>query len=238
VTALWTLAALAPAAPAAEDLASRPLSLVLVLAILGVLPFLFMTLTAFVKIATVLHIARSAIGVPEVPPNVVVLALSFALTLLAMAPLGARLGERLEPLLEPSPGESAASFVRDAAVAVREPLRGFLSANASARHLDRFHAAARNARQPGARDAVNRTDFSVIVPAFLVTELVEAFALGFAILLPFLVIDLVIASVLSALAMQGLAVAQISLPFKLLLFVSIDGWTLLAEALVTGYQLG
>lgn len=230
------VAGFAPAG-VAEDLASRPLALVLVLAILGVLPFLFMTLTAFVKIATVLHIARGAIGVPEVPPNVVVLALSLALTLLAMAPLGSRLGSRIEPLLAPS-AEPAASFVPDAVTAVREPLRAFLSANASGRHLERFHAVARNAEEPSAREAIKRTDFRVIVPAFLVTELGKAFALGFAILLPFLVIDLVVASVLAALGMQGLAVAQVSLPFKLLLFVAIDGWTLLAEALVAGYKLG
>jgi len=232
------LVGLAPAAgPAADDLASRPLSLVLVLALLGVLPFLFMTLTAFVKIATVLHIARSAIGVPEVPPNVVVLALAFALTLLAMAPLGATLGERLEPLLQPSPGETTATFVHDAAAAVREPVRSFLSANASARHLDRFHVVARKAHGAAPPDSIARADFAVIVPAFLVTELVEAFALGFAILIPFLVVDLVVASVLAALGMQGLSVSQVSLPFKLLLFVAVDGWTLLAEALVTGYRL-
>jgi type III secretion protein R len=83
---------------------------------------------------------------------------------------------------------------------------------------------------------VKRDDLSVIVPAFVVTELLEAFALGFAIYLPFLVIDLVVANVLLALGMQMLNPGQISLPFKLLLFVAIDGWGLLAQTLVTGYK--
>ena len=86
------------------------------------------------------------------------------------------------------------------------------------------------------RDKVTDSDFSILVPAFVVTELTEAFALGFLIYLPFLVIDLVVANVLLSLGMQMLSPTQVSLPFKLLLFVAIDGWGLLARALVAGYQ--
>ncbi len=230
--------ATAPAAPVTtpEDLLNRPLALVIALAIVGLLPFLFMTLTSFVKISTVLHIARSAIGAPEVPSSTVVTALAAALTLLAMAPVTTRIADRVTPLLEPAAAEAPAAWVRDAVVAVREPLRGFLSANASEKQKARFFELSKKVSGP--HDGVGRDDMAVVVPAFLVTELVEAFALGFAIYLPFLVVDLVVANVLMALGMQSLSPTQVSLPFKLLLFVAADGWGLLARALVSGYRPG
>jgi type III secretion protein R len=214
------------------DVLGRPLATVLVLALVGLLPFAFMALTSFVKIATVLSIVRGAIGAQSVPSSTVVIALSAALTLIAMAPVGAKIAERMEPLLARSlsdPSELIANTVE----AVREPLRGFLASNASAKERERFSSLARK-RAGGA--PVSDTDLMVVVPAFLVTELLEAFALGFAIYLPFLVIDLVVANVLLGLGMQTLNPTQISLPFKLLLFVAADGWGLLAESLVNGYS--
>jgi type III secretion protein R len=219
-----------------DELLNRPLALVVALALVGLLPFVFMTLTSFVKISTVLHIARSAIGAPEVPSSTVVIALAGALTLLAMAPVGTRIADRVTPLLEPRTGQTTAAWVHDVVTAVREPLRGFLSANASPRQKARFFDLARKARGSAGQSSVEKDDLAVIVPAFLVTELVEAFTLGFAIYLPFLVVDLVVANVLVALGMQALSPTQVSLPFKLLLFVAADGWGLLAQALVSGYS--
>jgi type III secretion protein R len=216
-----------------SGLLGRPLSMVLVLSLVGLLPFAFMALTAFVKIATVLQIVRGAIGAESVPSSTVVLALSAALTLIAMAPVGSRIAERLEPLLATS-AEEPATLVAGAIDAVREPLRSFLANNASTKEKERFLKLARQKR--GASAPIGDTDLVVVIPAFLVTELLEAFTLGFAIYLPFLVIDLVIANVLVGLGMQMMNPGQISLPFKLLLFVAADGWGLLAEALVTGYS--
>jgi type III secretion protein R len=227
-----------PSSATPDDLLNRPLALVVALALVGLLPFLFMTLTSFVKISTVLHIARSALGTPEVPSSTVVIALAAALTLLAMAPVGNLIADRVTPLLEPKPTASAAQWVHDAVVAVREPLRGFLRANASAEHRRKFHEIAKQARTPADRQSVAEDDMSVVIPAFLVTELLTAFALGFAIFLPFLVIDLVVANVLTGLGMQSLSPTQVSLPFKLLLFVAADGWVLLSQTLVTGYRPG
>src|SRR5690606_32921724 len=118
--------------------------------------------------------------------------------------------------------------------AVAEPLRGFLSNNASAEETQRFLALARRAA-PDQAELKTAVDFAVVIPAFLVTELGEAFALGFAIFLPFLVIDMIVGNVLLALGMQMMSPTQVSLPFKLLLFVMADGWGLLAQSLVTGY---
>jgi type III secretion protein R len=217
---------------------SSPLELILVLGVVAILPFAFMTLTAFVKISTVLQIVRGAIGAQNVPSNVIVMALAGSLTLLAMAPLGSRVLERSTPVLAGAAERATSVWVIELLQAVREPVRGFLKANASVRERGRFFDVARAAREPADRDSVGRDDLVVLVPAFVITELIEAFALGFALYLPFLVIDLVIANVLLALGMQMLNPTQVSLPFKLLLFVAVDGWGLLSEALVTGYRLG
>jgi type III secretion protein R len=111
-----------------------------------------------------------------------------------------------------------------------------LKANASEREQARFFKVAVDARPQAERGKVAADDVSVLVPSFVVTELTEAFAIGFLIFLPFLIIDLVVSNVLLALGMQQLSPTQVSLPFKLLLFVAIDGWGLLSQALVSGYH--
>lgn len=220
----------------APDLFARPVTLIIALGVATLLPFAFMTLTAFVKISTVLQIVRGAIGAQNVPSSTVIMAFAGALTILAMAPLGTRLSDRLSPLLTPSAQSETSEWILGVAAAAKEPVVSFLRQNASERERTRFFDIARAARPPAERDLVKRDDLTVVVPAFVVTELLEAFALGFAIYLPFLVIDLVVANVLLALGMQMLNPSQVSLPFKLLLFVAIDGWGLLAQALVTGYK--
>jgi type III secretion protein R len=221
---------------AAPDLFARPVTLIIALGIATLLPFAFMTLTAFVKISTVLQIVRGAIGAQNVPSSTVIMAFAGALTILAMAPLGTRLSDRLSPLLTPGAQSETSEWILGVAAAAKEPVVSFLRQNASERERARFFEIARAARPPAERDVVKRDDLTVVVPAFVVTELLEAFALGFAIYLPFLVIDLVVANVLLALGMQMLNPSQVSLPFKLLLFVAIDGWGLLAQTLVTGYK--
>ena len=218
-----------------DDLLTRPFALIVALAIVSLLPFVFMSVTAFVKISTVLQIVRSAIGAQSVPSNTVVLALAAALTLLAMAPVGARIAARGAPLLSGKERDPVV-LIRDGIDAVREPMREFLSANASAKERARFLTIARDARPAEDRAAVTERDLPVLVPAFVVTELGEAFAIGFLLFLPFLVVDLVVSNILLALGMQTLSPTQVSLPFKLLLFVGIDGWGLLSQALVAGYR--
>jgi type III secretion protein R len=225
-----------------EDLLSRPIALVAALAVVSLLPFAFMTATAFVKIATVLQIVRSAIGAQSVPSSTVIMALAGVLTLVAMAPVGDKIAARAAPLFERKATDTV-TFVRDGVDAVREPLREFLKANASETERGRFYEVARRARRGagggGATSAaatVGPDDLTVVLPAFVVTELGEAFAVGFLIYLPFLVIDLVVSNVLLALGMQMMSPTQVSMPFKLLLFVAIDGWGLLAKALIEGYR--
>lgn len=220
------------------DLLARPLTLVVAIGLATLLPFAFMTLTAFVKISTVLQIVRGAIGAQSVPTSTVIMAFAGALTVLAMAPVGSRIADRAGPLLEPARMEDSTAWVGGMLEATREPIRAFLKANGSGRERERFFQIARAARPEPERAQVGRDDLVILVPAFVVSELIGAFALGFAIYLPFLVIDLVVSNVLLALGMQMMSPSQVSLPFKLLLFVAIDGWGLLAQTLVTGYRVG
>jgi type III secretion protein R len=220
----------------ADDLLSRPIVLVVALAIVSLLPFAFMTVTAFVKIATVLQIVRSAIGAQNVPSSSVIMALAAALTLIAMAPVGDRIVARASPLFAGKEIPDSVAMVEKGIDAVREPMRDFLKNNASETEKGRFLDVARSARTPEERASVGADDLTVLVPAFVVTELTEAFAIGFLVFLPFLVIDLVVSNVLLALGMQMMSPTQVSLPFKLLLFVAIDGWGLLARSLVSGYH--
>lgn len=218
----------------ADALLTRPIALVVALALVSLLPFVFMSLTAFVKISTVLQIAKSALGAQSVPSNTVMMALAAALSLLAMAPVGEKIAERARPLLEAKLETS--EMVSRGIDAVSEPLREFLSANSNDKEKVRFLEVARKARPEAERAKLTDKDLTILAPAFVVTELTEAFAVGFLIFLPFLVLDLVVANVLLALGMQMLNPTQVSLPFKLLLFVAIDGWGLLAQALVSGYR--
>ena len=216
------------------DFLGKPIALVVALALVSLLPFVFMGVIAFVKISTVLQIAKSALGAQSVPSNTVMMALAAALSLLAMAPVGEKIVDRARPLLDQKLETGA--MVERGIDAVREPLRDFLRANSSDMEKIRFLEVARNARPEATRAQITDADLTVLAPAFVVTELTEAFAIGFLIFLPFLVLDLVVANVLLALGMQMLNPTQVSLPFKLLLFVAIDGWGLLAQALVSGYR--
>src|SRR6187399_1523320 len=197
---------------AAQDLGegavSQPIALVVLLALAAVAPFLFMSLTAFVKISTVLQITRGALGAQNIPSNTVILALAAALSVVAMAPVGSNIMDRAGPLFEANGPQATSDFVADLIQATREPMRGFLRSNASERERSRFFELARGSYPAAERERVGQDDLTVVIPAFVVTELIEAFALGFAIYLPFLVIDLVVANVLLSLGMQMMSPTQ------------------------------
>ncbi|MDB4943874.1 MAG: Flagellar biosynthesis protein FliP [Labilithrix sp.] len=244
LASLSSLLLLAPAAAGGaadgvrvDDVLGKPIALVVALALVSLVPFVFMGVTAFVKISTVLQIVRSAIGAQGVPSNTVIMALATALTLIAMAPVGQKILDRTMPLVtQKAAKEDTTALLERGIEAVREPMREFLEKNANEKERNRFLMVAKNARTEPERAKLQANDLTVLVPAFVVTELTEAFAIGFLIYLPFLIIDLVVANVLLALGMQQLNPTQVSLPFKLLLFVAIDGWGLLAQALVSGYR--
>jgi len=228
-------------APAADRLLDSPAVTVVVLAALSLLSFGMVMLTSFVKVAVVLSVLRSAMGTPQIPPTLVVTGFAFVLSAYIMSPVIRESVRRAEPGVarlqegKGSPTEQARELLgvaRDAA----EPLRGFLKRHAHGRDRATFLALARRLHGPKDRAAIGPDDFQVLVPAFLTSELKEAFLIGFFLFVPFLVIDLVVANILLALGMHMLSPTTISLPFKFLLFVLVDGWYLLTRGLVAGYQ--
>lgn len=224
----------------ADSFASRPVISLLALAALSLVPLAFMTTTSFVKISVVLSILRNALGTGQVPSGSVITALSLILSLYVMTPVGEQIIEVAGPAAaqvdvdDPLAGDSYDALV-EAIDAGEEPLRDFLERNSGAREQELFVDLARRARSPEQRDSVTPTDLLVLLPAFLITELTEAFQIGFLVFIPFLVVDMVVANVLLALGMHMLSPTTVSLPFKLLLFVLVEGWYLLARALVLGY---
>jgi type III secretion protein R len=222
------------------NLASRPLVLVLVMAALSVVPFAILMVTSFVRISVVLSILRSAIGTPSVPPTPVLTGLALVLTLAVMSPTAERMYTAAGPALEAAMASDlssaeAVTSLGAAAVGAREPLRGFLLRHADPRDRASFHTLTLKLRAPPERIAVTDRDFGVLVPAFVTSELRRAFQIGFLVFVPFLVIDMVIANLLLALGMHMLSPTTVSLPFKLLLFVLADGWTLVVRGLLEGF---
>ncbi len=221
---------------------TSPLVLAVVFGMLSLLPALLLVGTSFVKCSVVLGLIRNALGSAETPGTMVVLGLSAILSLHVMAPTAramvAAAGPQVNEALaaDPLTPEGLARLGRAWDVA-KGPWVRFLRANAHARERRMFVDLARqSARRQGATTVVGEDDVSVLLPAFVVTELTRAFTLGFLVFLPFLVVDLVVASLLVSLGLTGLPPPQVALPFKLLLFVAADGWLLLVRALVLGYH--
>jgi type III secretion protein R len=223
----------------AEPAAPLPVVTILAVGALTLLPFVFMTTTSFVKIAVVFSILKNALGAGEVPSGTVIASLAAILTLYVMAPVGSQIAREAAPAAAAIDVQNPLAdldALRAAIEAGARPLMRFLDRNAGDREQALFFDLARSAREPDQRGEVAEDDFLVLLPAFLVTELSEAFQIGFLVFLPFLIVDLVVSNVLMSLGMSSLNPTQVSMPFKLLLFVLVDGWYLLARALVLGYQ--
>jgi type III secretion protein R len=232
-------AAVSADAVSPDSFASRPLVLMLALAALSLVPFVLMMVTSFVKISVVLSIVRSALGTQQIPPTQVITGLAIILTVYIMAPVGQSMYRAAEvDILSKGPSllssESVGTLL-EAANKSKEPLRAFLIKKVTAKDRALFFNLARKMRTEEDRKDLTDKDFMTIVPAFVVSELKEAFQIGFLLFVPFIVIDMVVANILLALGMHMLSPTTISMPFKLLLFVLVDGWYLIAKGLVVGY---
>jgi type III secretion protein R len=234
VVLLPLVAGAAPRAGLGElSLAGQPLQMMGLLAVLSLLPFAVVMLTCFGKIAVVLSLARSAMGTQQAPPTLVLTGLAAVLTAHIMSPVAERMYQAGAAAMQArAEGSTLVAAAGEAAL----PLREFLLRHGSAEERARFVELARELRPVEEADLVGEEDLAVVVPAFVITELKEAFQIGFLVFLPFLVLDMVVANILLALGMQTLSPSQVSLPFKLLLFVAVDGWALLARGLILGYR--
>jgi type III secretion protein R len=222
-----------------DSFASRPMVLMLALAAMSLVPFVLMMVTSFVKISVVLSIVRSALGTQQIPPTQVITGLAIILTVYIMAPVGQAMYKAAEVDVF-AKGTSLMSSetvgnLLDAANRSKEPLRQFLVKKVTLKDRALFYNLAKKMRTEDEAKEIHDTDFLVITPAFVVSELKEAFQIGFILFVPFLVIDMVVANILLALGMHMLSPTTISMPFKLLLFVLVDGWYLIAKGLVIGY---
>lgn len=230
----------APAQPGAPEALDRalgqlgggeaPLSLslqvLIIMSLLTVLPSLLLMMTSFTRIIIVLSILRQALGLQQTPPNQVLVGLSLFLTLFVMAPVLSRVNDTaVKPY---AAGQIQASELISRSGDV---MHGFMMKQTRVKDIEMFAKIAKQG--PFAKPA--DVPFSIALPAFVTSELKTAFQIGFLIFLPFLVIDLVVASVLMALGMMMLSPTIISLPFKLLLFVLVDGWALTMGSLANSF---
>lgn len=205
---------------------SQSLVILLLLTLLAVAPSLLIMLTSFTRIVIVLSITRNAIGLPAIPPNQVVVGLAMFLSFFVMAPT---LGEINDVALQPLLAEEIGSG--EALELAKAPIREFMLDQVGRSELALFVDASGD-EQPASPEDVSLT---ALIPAFVLSELKAAFIIGFVVFVPFLIIDLITASVLMSMGMMMLPPVMISLPFKLLLFVLVDGWSLVVSSLLESF---
>jgi flagellar biosynthetic protein FliP len=207
----------------------RIVQLLVLLTVLSLAPAILITVTSFTRIIVVLSFLRSALGTQQTPPNIVLISLAIFLTGFVMAPtLEASYNNGIAPLIENRINDDQA-FTRAAA-----PLHTFMMQHVRERDLQLFA----NLAKIDTIEAPKDTPLRILVPAFMISELRRAFEIGFMVFLPFLVIDLVVSSILMAMGMMMLPPVTISLPFKLIFFVLVDGWYLVAGSLVQSFGVG
>lgn len=225
--------------------AFTPGSALVTVLLIALAPFFAVMVTSFTKIVVVLSLLRSAMGLQQVPPNLVLNGLALILSLYVMYPVmtemtdAAGYGEQTVGIegetIEEETALDDAGAIFSAADRAKEPLRKFLLKHSSPGERAFFLRTQQRISDPARAADLTETDFIVVMPAFVVRELTIAFKIGFLIFLPFLIIDMVISNILLAMGMMMLSPVTISLPFKILLFVLIDGWVKLAHGLVLSY---
>jgi flagellar biosynthesis protein FliP len=232
-----TLAADVPAA--AQDisinfgqgagLTERVIQLIALLTVISLAPSILVMMTSFTRIVVVLSLLRTALGTATAPPNAVIVSLALFLTAFVMGPaLQQAYDAGMRPLINNE------ITVEQAFERSSEPLRAFMLKNVREKDLQLFSNLSTEKRPEKVEDLSLR----ILVPAFMISELRRAFEIGFLLFLPFLIIDLVIASVLMSMGMMMLPPVVVSLPFKLIFFVLVDGWSLVAGSLVQSYGSG
>ena len=209
------------------DGVSSAVQILILVALISLAPSLVIMLTAFTRIIVVLGFVRSAIGVPQTPPNQVLTGLALFLTFFVMTPTLTQINNQaLQPLLHNKISQ------QQALDRAQQPLRRFMFKQVRPSDLSLMIYAAHQKRPRTQADVPT----TVLIPAFILSELHTAFQIGFMIFLPFLVIDIVVSSALMAMGMMMLPPTTISLPFKLLLFVMVDGWHLVVQSLLLGFH--
>lgn len=207
---------------------SNSIKLLLYLTVLSILPSILIMMTSFTRIIIVLSFLRNALGTQQMPPNQVLIGLALFLTLFIMSPVLADLNDQaLKPF---SDNEITMEQAIDSASQI---MKDFMLNKARTREKDLALFA--NIAEIDAPEDINDLPMKVIIPAFMISELTVAFKIGFMLYIPFLVIDMVVASTLMSMGMMMLPPVMISLPFKILLFLLVDGWNLMAGTIIQSF---
>ncbi|NGX58372.1 MAG: Flagellar biosynthetic protein FliP [Chlamydiae bacterium] len=213
-----------------------------VLTLLALMPFIVMILTSFMKIVIVLSLLRSALGVQQAPPNQIINGVAFMLSMYVMYPTGLKMYDAAqEAINEASQQEEllsakTAAYFLAIADKAKDPLKEFLKRNSSVDHQALFYKMSYRVIPPEYRATLNPDNFVILVPAYITSQLKDAFQIGVLIYIPFFVIDLTTSNILLAMGMMMLSPVTISMPLKLFLLVMLDGWTLLVEGLVSTFR--
>ncbi|MCR5823515.1 MAG: type III secretion system export apparatus subunit SctR [Lachnospiraceae bacterium] len=211
----------------------NPLYLMVGLSLLGLAPFVLMLVTSYVKIVVVTSIVRNALGVQQVPPVMVLNGLAIIMTIFIMAPTAY---ETIDILKQQRISSAQIEEILNVVNNCSPPIRRFLSRNTSPVILKAFMGTAQRIWPKHMKNRISQDNLMILVPAFTITELTHAFQMGFLLYLPFVVIDLIISNILLAMGMMMVSPMTISLPFKLLLFVTIDGWLKISQGLLLSYR--
>ena len=205
---------------------SAPLQLVLLLTLLSFLPAILVTMTCFTRIVIVFHFLRQALGTMEVPSNQILIGLSLFLTLFVMAPVGERINAAaLQPAI------AGQIDIGEALARATPPMREFMLKQTRETDLSLFVEVSKRERPATPQDL----PMTVVIPAYVISEIKTGFQMGFFLFVPFLLIDLIVSTTLLSMGMLQLPPAMIALPFKLLLFVMIDGWALVIGSLIRSF---
>jgi type III secretion protein R len=212
-----------------------------VLAGLALLPFAVMLLTSFMKIVVVLSLLRQALGVQQTPPNQVLNGIALLITIYVMFPVGLAMYQASQDVIaKQAPAgvfsPEAAPFILNVVDKAKEPLKDFLNRNCSAKHVTSFYKLAYRMFPEPYKTELKPTDFIILIPSFITSQLKTSFEIGVLIYLPFFVIDLVVSNILLAMGMMMLSPLTIALPIKLLLLVLVDGWTVLIQGLALSFR--
>lgn len=208
---------------------SRLLQIVAVVTVLSIAPSILIMVTSFTRIIVVLSMLRSALGLQQTPPNSILIGLALFMTAFIMQPVFSKsYDDAIKPLIDEQITESEA-FERGT-----EPFKMFMLRHTRAKDLELFMKAS----EIGEIEAPEATPLRVLIPAFMISELKRAFEIGFLIFIPFLIIDMLVASVLMAMGMMMLPPVIVSLPFKIIFFVMVDGWYMVAGSLIQSFGAG
>lgn len=213
-------------------LADQPTQLITLLAAASLLPLLVVMGTSFLKISVVFSLVRNALGIQQVPPNIALYGLALMLSLFIMAPVVLAVQDRMAA----SPAQPETSVLSRMSDNTLDPYRQFLKEHTAPTQLRFFRDEARKSWPQAIRDRVNEDSLLLLMPAFAVSQLIEAFKIGLLLFLPFIAIDLIVSNVLLAMGMMMVSPMTVSMPFKLLVFVMVGGWDRLLGQLLLSYR--